>query len=84
MYVALYHHYHGHGRALQQDGGGLRYKERRELVLRVWVHGDMSPNLSYNVARMHMPKLQQNPGFTLMEDGAVSHSAHFTCREREK
>lgn len=29
-------------------------------------------------------QLQQNSDFALMEDGAASHSAHFTCREREK
>ena len=28
--------------------------------------------------------MKQNPDFTLMEDGATSHSAHLTCREREK
>ena len=29
-------------------------------------------------------QMKQNPDFTLMEDGATSHSAHLTCREREK
>ena len=27
LYVAPYHHYHGHGRALQQDGGGFTKRD---------------------------------------------------------